>query len=192
ALAADGAVSAAQRAVAAEEAAFTTIGAIALQGVRLAEVTLGEAVAVIGLGLLGQLTVQLLRAAGCAVVGMDPQPARAQLARQLGADAVACDADGCAALVQERSAGLGADAVLITADTPSNDPIELAGRIARERAIVVAVGAVGLQVPRKPYYEKELDLRISRSYGPGRYDPEYEEKGHDYPIGYVRWTENRN
>ncbi len=175
-----------------EEAAFTTVGAIALQGIRLAEVRLGEVVAVIGVGLLGQLTVQMLKAAGCVVVGMDIQPQRAELARQLGADAVATNGEDLAALCRQLSGGHGADAVLITADTKSNEPVELAGEIARDKGIVVAVGAVGTEVPRKSYYEKELDFRISRSYGPGRYDAQYEEEGHDYPYAYVRWTEGRN
>ena len=175
-----------------EAAAFTTLGAIALQGIRLAEVKLGEVVAVIGLGLLGQLTVQMLKAAGCLVLGMDIQPQRAELARQSGADAVASAADDLRALCQRLSGGYGADAVLITADTKSNQPIELAGEVARDKGIVVAVGAVGLDIPRKVYYEKELDFRISRSYGPGRYDLAYEEQGRDYPYAYVRWTEGRN
>lgn len=175
-----------------ESAAFTTLGAIALQGVRLAEASLGEVVAVIGLGLVGQLTVQMLKAAGCIVVGMDIQPQRAELARQLGADAVATTADGLFAICRELSEGHGADAVLIAADTKGNQPVEVAGEIARDKGVVVAVGAVGMTIPRKVYYEKELDFRISRSYGPGRYDPEYEEKGHDYPYAYVRWTEQRN
>ncbi|HVG18892.1 MAG TPA: bi-domain-containing oxidoreductase [Blastocatellia bacterium] len=175
-----------------ESAAFTTLGAIALQGIRLAQVELRDVVAVIGLGLLGQLVVQMLKAAGCAVVGMDIQARRAELALESGADAVATNPDELHALCRRLSAGHGADAVLITADTKSNQPIELAGEIARDKGAVVAVGAVGLTIPRKVYYEKELDLRISRSYGPGRYDAEYEEKGHDYPYGYVRWTEQRN
>ena len=175
-----------------EAGAFGTLGAIALQGMRLAEIQLGETVAVIGLGLLGQLTVQMLRAAGCVVVGMDLQRGRADLARSSGAHAVATDAAGLVQLCLDLSAGRGADSVLIAADTRSNDPVELAGAIARDRAVVVAVGAVGMNIPRKVYYEKELDFRISRSYGPGRYDPEYEEEGRDYPAGYVRWTENRN
>ena len=175
-----------------EAAAFATLGAIALQGIRLAEVKLGEVVAVIGLGLLGQLTVQMLKAAGCVVVGMDIKSQRAELAHQFGADAVAITAEQCHALCSQLSVGHGADAVLITADTKENLPVELAGQVARNKGIVVAVGAVGMNIPRKTYYEKELDFRISRSYGPGRYDAEYEEKGHDYPIGYVRWTENRN
>jgi predicted dehydrogenase/threonine dehydrogenase-like Zn-dependent dehydrogenase len=175
-----------------ESAAFTTVGAIALQGVRLAEVRLGEVVAVIGLGLLGQLTVQLLKAAGCVVVGMDLQQSRADLARRAGADAVAWTADEVLSRCQKLSGGKGADAVLITADTKSNQPVELAGELCRDKGVVVAVGAVGMSIPRKVYFEKELDFKISRSTGPGRYDPDYEEKGRDYPYAYVRWTEQRN
>ena len=175
-----------------EEAAFTTVGAIALHGVRLADVTLGETVAVIGLGLIGQLTVQMLKAAGCAVLGMDLNADRCRLAEELGCDAAAVSSDEFESLVAVRTGDHGADAVVITAASESNQPVELAGAIARSKAIVVAVGAVGTGVPRKTYYEKELDFRISRSYGPGRYDPNYEEKGNDYPISYVRWTESRN
>ena len=175
-----------------ESAAFTTLGAIALHGLRLADPRLGETVAIIGLGLVGLLTVQLAKAAGCRVLGMDPNQPRCYLAEQLGCDATATTAEQMKSLVVGRSLFVGADAVIITAATSSNEPVELAGAIARHRAIVVAVGAVGMDIPRKLYYEKELDFRTSRSYGPGRYDPEYEEKGHDYPIGYVRWTENRN
>jgi polar amino acid transport system substrate-binding protein len=175
-----------------EEAAFVTLGAIALQGVRTAEAKLGEAVAVIGLGLLGQLTVQILKAAGCRVISIDLEQGRLELAKQLGADAaVSRNADVEAATAQF-SGGYGVDAVIITAAAATNDPVELAGTIARDRAIVSLVGAVRLDVPRKVYYEKELQLRLSRSYGPGRYDPQYEEQGVDYPIGYVRWTERRN
>lgn len=174
-----------------EAGAFATIGAIALQGIRQAEVTLGHSVAVIGLGLLGQLTVQLLKAAGCRVFGIDLNPQRVDLARSLGADSALTNAtaraDG-----DSFTGGWGFDAVLITADTKSNDPVVLAGDLARDRAIIVAVGAVGMDIPRKVYYEKELDFRLSRSYGPGRYDTDYEEKGQDYPYGYVRWTEQRN
>jgi predicted dehydrogenase len=175
-----------------ESAAFTTLGAIALHGVRLAEATLGGVVAVIGLGLVGQLAVQLLRAAGCTVVAMDIQPERADLGLQLGARATTTDPEALVSLCGYYSSHHGADAVVITADTKSNDPVDVAGKVARDRAVVVAVGAVGTHIPRKVYYEKELDFRISRSYGPGRYDPLYEERGQDYPIGYVRWTENRN
>ncbi len=180
------------QAVAFDQAAFTTLGAIALQGVRLAAVGLGEVVAVIGLGLLGQMTCQILRAAGCRVVGMDLQQGRVELALRLGLHAGTTSAEEMDALCRSYTGGHGADAVLITADTKSNQPVELAGQIARNKGVVVAVGAVGLTLPRKVYYEKELDFRVSRSYGPGRYDPTYEEKGQDYPYAYVRWTEGRN
>lgn len=174
-----------------EAASFATIGAIALQGVRQGDVQLGHNVAVIGLGLVGQLTVQLLKAAGCRVLGIDLNPQRVELATSLGAD-MGVTNDAARDAAETLTAGRGVDAVLITADTRSNDPVALAGDLARDKGIVVAVGAVGLEIPRKVYYEKELDLRLSRSYGPGRYDAEYEEKGQDYPYGYVRWTEQRN
>jgi predicted dehydrogenase/threonine dehydrogenase-like Zn-dependent dehydrogenase len=173
-----------------EAAAFTTLGAIALHGFRLTEVQLGERVAVIGLGLLGLLAVQIAAAAGCQVLGIDLDPRRVALAQSLGAAAVARPQAEAAAASFSR--GRGCDAVLICADTASNDPIELAGSIARDRARVVATGAVGLTLPRKVYFEKELTFLNSRSYGPGRYDTQYEEGGQDYPIGYVRWTEGRN
>jgi polar amino acid transport system substrate-binding protein len=172
--------------------AFGTLGAIALQGVRLAEPTLGESVVVIGLGLLGQITVQLLKANGCRVFGIDLDQQRVDLARELGADDVALNNADVARAVMEWSRGRGADAVLITAATQSNQPIELAGEISRLKGRVVAVGTVGLDVPRNLYFKRELTLKISMSYGPGRYDPDYEERGHDYPFGYVRWTEGRN
>ncbi|HMQ34328.1 MAG TPA: zinc-binding alcohol dehydrogenase, partial [Chloroflexaceae bacterium] len=175
-----------------EAASFTTLGAIALHGARLAEVKLGEAVGVIGLGLLGQLAVQILKAAGCVVVGTDPQQARVELARRLGADAAAAGPEEFAALCAAFTGGRGLDAVLITADTKSSQPVELAGEVARDKGVVVAVGAVGTAIPRRSYYHKELDFRISRSYGPGRYDPGYEDEGRDYPYAYVRWTEQRN
>ena len=175
-----------------EEAAFATLGAVALHGIRTAEAKLGDLVAVIGLGLLGQLTVQLLKAAGCRVLGTDIDASRADLARQMGADDVANTASAFRELCIERSRGAGVDCVLVTAETSSSDPVNLAGTIARDRAVVVAVGSVGMDIERKAYYEKELDFRISRSYGPGRYDAAYEQKGRDYPIGYVRWTETRN
>ncbi len=174
-----------------DEASFVTLGAIALQGVRTAEVKLGDKVAVIGLGLVGQLTVQILKAAGCQVAGIDLDSAKIELARSLGADFAiqrGDDVEGALA----RFSGPGVDAVVITAAANTNDPIELAGALARDRAIVSLVGAVRIDVPRKTYYEKELQLRLSRSYGPGRYDRIYEEQGVDYPIGYVRWTERRN
>ena len=175
-----------------DEAAFVTLGAIALQGVRTTEAQLGECVAVIGLGLLGLLTVQLLKAAGCRVIGVDLDAGKLALARELGADVVVLRSADVELAVSEATSGFGVDAVIVTAAADTNDPIELAGAIARDRAIVAMVGAVGMNVPRKVYYEKELQLRLSRSYGPGRYDAQYEEEGIDYPIGYVRWTERRN
>jgi predicted dehydrogenase len=174
-----------------EQAAFSTIGAIAMQGFRLAEVQVGAKVAVIGLGLLGLLTSGIAAAAGCQVLGIDLVPNRIKLAQQMGAKNAVTRGEAVEA-AEFFSRGRGVDAVLICADTPSNDPVELAGEIARDKATVVAVGAVGLEIPRKLYYEKELSLIVSRSYGPGRYDPNYEEKAHDYPVGYVRWTQNRN
>jgi len=178
--------------IAFEEAAFTTVGAVGLQGLRLAKLQLGETVAVVGLGLIGLLVVQLARAAGCIVIGMDIDQKRCRLAEQLGCIATTSDAKQMRNTVAAATTGTGADAVVIAASTKSNEPINLAGDIARDRGRVVAVGAVGLEIPRKTYYEKELSVYVSRSYGPGRYDPEYEQYGHDYPIGYVRWTENRN
>ncbi|MCG3110231.1 MAG: bi-domain-containing oxidoreductase [Candidatus Manganitrophus sp. SB1] len=174
-----------------EEGAFVALGAIALQGVRQAEPQLGDRVAVIGLGLLGQLTVQLLKAAGCAVLASDFDPAKIALATALGAD-VAAPPDRLIEAAAGFTQGAGLDAILITASTKENGPVEMAGEIARKKGRVVVVGAVGMEIPREPYYKKELELRLSTSYGPGRYDPEYEEKGHDYPYGYVRWTEGRN
>ena len=175
-----------------DDASYTTLGAIAMQGVRQADVRLGESVVVIGLGLLGQITVQLLRASGCRVAGIDLDARAVERARTSGADLALLRGDDVERRVDAFTSGHGADAVIITASTSSRDPIELAGAIARDRAKVVVVGAVPADVPRSPYYEKELDVRMSRSYGPGRYDPEYEERGRDYPIAYVRWTEGRN
>jgi predicted dehydrogenase/threonine dehydrogenase-like Zn-dependent dehydrogenase len=180
-------------AVSLQDAAFVTVGAIALQGVRIADVRLGEACVVIGLGLVGQLTVQLLKAAGCRVLGIDVAADKVDLARSLGADAACLRSDpDLVERVRAFSLGRGADAVLIAAATGSSDPVQLAASLARDRAVVVAVGMVGMDVPRNAYYEKELQLRLSRSYGPGRYDRSYEEDGIDYPVGYVRWTEQRN
>ena len=173
-----------------EAAAFTTLGAIALHGFRLAEAQIGSRIAVIGLGLLGLLTVAIARAAGCAVLGIDLDPGRVALGKRYGSEAVLrpeAEASG-----QAFSRGRGCDAIIICADTRSDDPVELAGVLARDRARVVATGVVGLNLPNKTYYEKELTFMKSRSYGPGRYDPVFEEAGHDYPIGYVRWTESRN
>ncbi len=173
-----------------ESAAFTTLGAIALHGFRLAEPQLGENVAIIGLGLLGLLTIQVAAAAGCNVFGIDLDPKRIALASSLGLRAVSrAQAESAS---QSFTANRGFDTIIICADTSSNDPVELAGIIARDRAKIVATGAVGLNIPRKIYYEKELNFINSRSYGPGRYDSNYEESGNDYPIGYIRWTEGRN
>ena len=175
-----------------EHAAATTVGAVALHGVRTAEVKLGDVVGVIGLGLLGQLTVQILKAAGCRVAGMDIDRGRVDLALHLGADVPAIPLAAFLDACMEQSAGRGVDAALITAQTTSSDPVNLAAAVARDRAVVVAVGTVGMALERRVFYEKELDFRVSRSYGPGRYDAAYEQKGVDYPIGYVRWTETRN
>ena len=173
-----------------EAGAFGTLGAIALQGFRLAQPQIGDRVAVIGLGLLGLLEVQIAAAAGCEVFGVDLNPERVRLAQGLGLEAVLVEEAEQAGSAFSR--GQGFDAVLICADTPSNDPVSLAGALARDRGVVVAVGNVGFGLPRNVYYHKELTFLVSRSYGPGRYDPVYEEGGVDYPIGYVRWTEGRN
>lgn len=173
-----------------ESAAFSTLGAIAMHGFRLAHPQLGERVAIIGMGLLGLMAAGIARAAGCQPFGIDLAPDRIELAHKLGFTCVSRP-DALAA-GRAFTGGAGFDSILICADTRSNDPVELAGALARDRGVVVAVGAVGLNIPRKVYYEKELKFFVSRSYGPGRYDPEYEEKGHDYPPAYVRWTEGRN
>lgn len=173
-----------------ESGAFTTLGAIALHGFRMAEPQVGDRVAVIGLGLLGLLTVEIAIAAGTSVFSVDLDPERVELARGLGAEAVL--REGAEEAAEAYCGGEGFDLILICADTPSDDPVELAGEIARDRARVVVIGAVGMGIPRRVYYEKELSILVSRSYGPGRYDPNYEEGGRDYPIGYVRWTEGRN
>jgi predicted dehydrogenase len=176
-----------------QDAASVALGAIALQGVRVAEVGVGERVAVVGLGLVGVLTAQILKAAGCVVWGLDPDPDRVNLARELGLDAAFENRQWRERSLDEgRESGEDMDAVVLTASTRSSEPVELAGRLARERGVVVVVGDVRIDVPRDLYYRKELQLRYSRSYGPGRYDPAYEERGADYPYGFVRWTENRN
>lgn len=175
-----------------ESGAYGTLGAIALQGVRLAEPTLGESVVVIGLGLVGQLTVQLLKANGCRVFGLDLDQTRVSLALEMGADKAAVSNDDTAKEIDAWTRGHGADAVLITAATDSNQPIELAAKISRLKGRVIVVGMTGMNIPRPPFFTRELKLIVSMSYGPGRYDPDYEERGHDYPLPYVRWTENRN
>jgi predicted dehydrogenase len=173
-----------------ETGAFATLGAIALHGFRLAQVQVGERVGVIGLGLVGLLATAIGRSAGAEVFGVDLNPERVVLGQRMGGRCYG--RAQAAAAILAATGGQGADAVLICADTPANDPVELAAEIARDRARLVAIGAVGLELPRKAYYEKELNFVVSRSYGPGRYDPAYEEGGHDYPAGYVRWTEGRN
>jgi polar amino acid transport system substrate-binding protein len=176
-----------------EEASFVTVGSIALQGVRLVRPALGETVAVIGLGLIGQIAASLLRAHGCDVVAIDIDRSKVELALRRGAAAGAVTgADDAVEVVRALSRGRGADAVVITASSSSNEPLVLAGELARDKARISVVGLMPLEIPRKAYYEKELEVVISRSYGPGRYDPDYEERGRDYPVGYVRWTERRN
>jgi predicted dehydrogenase/threonine dehydrogenase-like Zn-dependent dehydrogenase len=173
------------------DAAFTTLGAIALQGVRRAELSLGERVAVVGLGLLGLLTVQITAAAGCPVIGVEPDSSRRNLASQLGADAVLAP-EGATERVRQWAAGIGVDAVIVTASGASNQIVNDAIAMVRRKGRVVPVGDVGLTLERGPLYQREADVLISTSYGPGRYDPIYEEGGVDYPPAYVRWTENRN
>jgi predicted dehydrogenase/threonine dehydrogenase-like Zn-dependent dehydrogenase len=173
-----------------EQAAFAVIGSIAMQGIRLSRVSLGESVFVIGLGLVGQLAVMLLHAAGCRVIGTDPDAKKCELARKLGAAEARPDVG--AVEVMAATGNLGADCVLITASTSSNVPIEVAANAVRSKGRVVLVGVVGLELPRRPFYFKEAEFVVSCSYGPGRYDPQYEERGIDYPPGHVRWTEQRN
>ncbi len=173
------------------DASFVTVGAIALQGVRQTGPLLGEKIAVMGLGLLGQLTVQLLKANGCKVIGSDIDPDKMTLAKKLGCDEV-CHAGELISKANEFTGGYGVDAVIIAASTSSNQPITDAAEISRMRGRVVLVGMVGMDVPRNTYYKKELEIKLSMAYGPGRYDPEYEEKGIDYPYDLVRFTEQRN
>lgn len=176
-----------------EAAAFTVIGAIGLQGIRLIQPTLGEAVVVTGLGLIGLMTVQLLKAHGCRVLGLDFDASKLALAQKLGAETVDLhqNADPVgAAIVFSR--GRGVDGVIITASTKSNDPVHHAAQMCRKRGRIVLVGVTGLELSRADFYEKELSFQVSCSYGPGRYDSSYEDNGHDYPVGYVRWTEQRN
>jgi predicted dehydrogenase/threonine dehydrogenase-like Zn-dependent dehydrogenase len=176
-----------------EDAATVTLGAIALQGVRRAQPTLGESFVVIGLGLLGQLTVQLLRANGCRTIGVDLDRQRVELARSLGMDVGVTPDDGNdIEQVARLTDGLGADGVIITAATASDAVVSTAFRMCRRKGRVVLVGSVGLNLDRADFYAKEIDFLISTSYGPGRYDRRYEEQGLDYPVAYVRWTENRN
>ena len=176
-----------------EAASFTVLAAIGLQGIRLVNPTMGECVVVTGLGLIGLVTVQMLRAQGCRVLGIDYDPARLALARQFGAETVNPGAgEDMLAAAQAFSRGRGVDAVIITASTKSNEPVSQAANMCRKRGRIVLVGVVGLELSRADFYEKELTFQVSCSYGPGRYDPAYEEGGQDYPLGYVRWTEQRN
>jgi predicted dehydrogenase/threonine dehydrogenase-like Zn-dependent dehydrogenase len=180
-------------AVSFEEAAYSTVAAIAMQGVRLAHPELGEFVVVSGLGLIGLITAQLLKANGCRVLGIDYNTDKVEQGLRLGLDeGIVLDTDDPHSAIDRFSNGRGADLTLITAGTSSNQPIELAGEITRRKGRIVVVGAVGLNIPRDVYYKKELELKISMSYGPGRYDRSYEEAGLDYPYDYVRWTEGRN
>lgn len=176
-----------------EEAAFTVLGAIALQGIRLAQPTLGETVVVTGLGLIGLVTVQLLRAHGCRVLGLDFDKDKLELARQFGAEVVDLAAGQDPVKVAELySRGRGVDAVIVTAATKSSEPMHQAALMCRKRGRIVLVGVTGLELSRDDFFKKELTFQVSASYGPGRYDPNYEEKGQDYPVGFVRWTEQRN
>ncbi|MBT2749417.1 MULTISPECIES: bi-domain-containing oxidoreductase [unclassified Lysobacter] len=176
-----------------ESAAFTVLSAIALQGIRLVQPTLGETVVVTGLGLIGLITVQLLRAHGCRVLGIDFDPAKLALARSYGAQTVDLSkGEDPLAAAQTFSRGRGVDAVLITASTKSNEPVSQAAHMCRKRGRIVLVGVTGLELSRADFYEKELSFQVSCSYGPGRYDASYEERGNDYPVAFVRWTEQRN
>lgn len=173
-----------------DQAAYTSVASIALEGVRLAQATLGERVLVIGLGLVGQIAVCLLKAQGCRVFGTDLDPSKLELAASLGADVV-----GLGSPRDEIKAFAGAhgvDAVVITAATESNEPIEFAADVTRVKGRIVLVGVSGLNLPRPPFFQKELEFTVSASLGPGRWDPQYEEKGIDYPFGHVRWTAQRN
>jgi predicted dehydrogenase/threonine dehydrogenase-like Zn-dependent dehydrogenase len=176
-----------------DAAAFTVIGAIALQGIRLVQPSLGEAVVVTGLGLVGLMTVQLLRAHGCRVLGVDFEPSRLALARQFGADTVDMSAGEDPVVAAQRfSRGRGVDAVIVAAATTSSEPMRQAALMCRQRGRIVLVGVAGLELAREDFFRKELTFQVSCSYGPGRHDPSYEDGGHDYPVGFVRWTEQRN
>ncbi|HVP27978.1 MAG TPA: bi-domain-containing oxidoreductase, partial [Myxococcota bacterium] len=178
--------------VALEHACFATLGAIAMQGVRVAEPTLGEICVVIGLGLIGQLTVQLAKANGCRVLAVDIDPTRVELARANGAEWAMTTRELSPAWGDEHTSGYGADFVLVTAAADNSEPLQLAAELCRLQGRVVMVGAMPMELDRRVFYEKALSLRMSTSYGPGRYDRSYEEAGIDYPLPYVRWTENRN
>lgn len=175
-----------------EDAAFTVIGSIGLQGIRLINPTMGETVVVIGLGLIGLITVQLLLANGCNVIGFDFDERKVEMAKKGGANAFIASSVDVVKIVEEYTGGIGADAVLITASTKSNDVISQAAQMSRKKGRIVLVGVVGLNIQRSDFFKKELSFQVSSSYGPGRYDEDYESKGIDYPLAYVRWTEKRN
>jgi predicted dehydrogenase/threonine dehydrogenase-like Zn-dependent dehydrogenase len=175
-----------------DEAAFTVIGSIGLQGIRLVNPTMGETVVVIGLGLIGLITVQLLLANGCNVIGFDFDARKVELAKKSGANAFIASNVDVVKMVEEYTEGIGADAVLITASTKSNDVISQAAQMSRKKGRIVLIGVIGLNIQRADFFKKELSFQVSSSYGPGRYDDDYETKGIDYPIAYVRWTEKRN
>ena len=176
-----------------EMASFTVISSIALQGIRLFQPTLGEKVVVIGLGLIGQITMELLRSNGCEVIGIDIDKNKVELSRSKGFIALnPSNGENPISFVQNNTNEIGVDGVIITAATKSNGPLEQAAEITRKKGRIVAVGAIGMNIPRPPFYEKEIAFYISSSYGPGRYDSKYEDEGIDYPIGFVRWTQNRN
>ena len=175
-----------------QEASFTVLGAVALQGIRLVKPTLGEVVVVIGLGLVGLMTVQLLRANGCRVLGLDFDQDKLSLAKKIGAQVVDLNNEDPLASANIFSRGRGVDAVIVTASTSSDEPIQQAAKMCRKRGRIVLIGVAGLKLSRDDFFKKELTFQVSASYGPGRYDPNYEEKGQDYPVGFVRWTEQRN
>lgn len=175
-----------------KDASFTTISSIALNGIRCVSPEIGQTLVIIGLGLLGLLALQIAKSAGCRVIGIDIDERKIAIAQQLGIDLALVRSAENEHTILDFTAGLGADAVIITASSDSNDPVELAGKIARNRAKISIIGAVGLDIPREQYYKKELSVVIPKSYGPGRYDRNYEEMGHDYPIDFVRWTISRN
>lgn len=175
-----------------ESAVFTVLAAIGLQGVRLAQPTIGETIVITGLGLIGLITVQILRAHGCRVMGLDHDSQRLELARQFGAYAVNASIDDVISHAMEFSRGRGVDAVIVTASTSSSEPISKAANMCRKRGRIVLVGVTGLELSRQDFYEKELSFQVSCSYGPGRYDASYEQRGQDYPMAFVRWTEQRN
>lgn len=176
-----------------DAAAFTPLAAVALQGLRLAQPTLGETVVVTGLGLVGLLTIQLVRAHGCRALGIDFDASRLALAEKFGAEVIDLSAgQDPTARAMELTAGRGVDAVIVTASTSSSDPVHQAAAMSRQRGRIVMVGVTGLELSREAFYKKELTFQVSCSYGPGRHDPSYEDEGRDYPLGFVRWTEQRN